>query len=159
MKKIRITNFAIIFLLIAVSAKAQTAAKSVYFELGGAGLASINYDMRLQKKDGGLGFKVGVGGFSIDGVGALLVPIGLNYLISKDERNYFEVGAGVTIVSITETYNNESDNFSTTFGHAYFGYRLQPKNGGFIFRAGITPIFRENFFFPYWAGISLGYKF
>jgi len=90
---------------------------------------------------------------------ALFVPIGLNYLISKDERNYFEVGAGVTIVSITERYNNESDNFSTTFGHAYFGYCLQPKNGGFIFRAGITPIFRGNFFFPYWAGISLGYKF
>ena len=90
---------------------------------------------------------------------ALLVPPGLNYLISKDERNYFEVGAVVTIASITERYNNDSDNFSTTFGHAYFGYRLQPKNGGFIFRAGITPVFRENFFFPYWAGISLGYKF
>ena len=42
---------------------AQTAAKSVYAELGGAGLASINYDMRLQKKEDGIGFRVGVGGF------------------------------------------------------------------------------------------------
>ena len=55
---------------------------------------------------------------------ALLVPPGLNYLISKDDRNYFEVGACITIVPVTERYNNESDNFSTTFGDEYFDYQL-----------------------------------
>ena len=34
---------------------AQKAAKSAYVELGGAGLASVNYDMRLMKKEDGIG--------------------------------------------------------------------------------------------------------
>ena len=39
--------------------ESSTAAKSIYFELGGAGVASFNYDMRFHKKEDGLGFKVG----------------------------------------------------------------------------------------------------
>ncbi|MEO6734386.1 MAG: hypothetical protein ABIN01_24410 [Ferruginibacter sp.] len=151
----------IIVLLFSTAAHAQTPAKSFYFELGGAGLASINYDMRFQKKEDGLGFKVGVGGFKVEGTGALFVPVGLNYLLGKDGRNYFEIGLGVTFVSITEDYyySDDEDQFSTTFGHAFFGYRMQPKNGGFLFRAGITPVFNKDGFVPYWAGISFGYKF
>jgi hypothetical protein len=159
MKKIIISS--IIIVCFFITATAQTGAKSVYFELGGAGLASINYDMRLQNKEGGLGFRVGVGGFSIDGASAIFVPLGLNYLLGKDERNYFEIGGGVTIVSYKDDYffTDNGNNFTSSFGHAYFGYRLQPKNGGFLFRAGITPIFTKEGFVPYWAGISFGYKF
>ncbi len=143
---------------------ANAQAKSVYVELGGAGLASVNYDMRLQKKDDGLGFKVGVGGFKVDGTSALFVPVGLNYLLGKDGRNFFELGLGITFVSIKESYTYsggtiDDGNFSTTFGHAFFGYRLQPKDGGFLFRAGVTPIFSKDGFIPYWAGVSFGYKF
>ena len=142
------------------SVNAQTAAKSAYFELGGAGLASINYDMRFKNKEDGFGFKVGVGGFSVNGTSALFIPVGLNYLLGKDERNYFEIGAGLTVVSIKDDFINEDNStFSSSFGHAYFGYRLQPKNGGFLFRAGITPVFSKDGFIPYWAGISFGYKF
>lgn len=144
------------------SVHAQTAAKSIYFELGGPGVASFNYDMRLQKKEDGLGFRVGLGGFTVDGTGALFVPLGFTYLLGKDQRNYFELGAGVTIVSIKDPIKDENGNngnFSTTFGHTYFGYRLQPKSGGFLFRAGITPIFNKSGFIPYYAGISFGYKF
>ena len=156
---------------ICIASIAQKAAKSVYAELGGAGIASINYDMRLQKKEGGLGFRVGVGGFSIKydnfngdthKSGILTVPMELNYLLGKDERHYFEVGAGATIVSVTNKSTNGSfqdDKFSSTFGHLYLGYRLQPKEGGFLFRAGITPIFGKGYFIPYYAGISFGYKF
>ncbi len=163
MKKQAFTTIFILFFFSLVS-NAQTAAKSIYFELGGAGLASFNYDMRFNKKEDGLGFKAGIGGFKVDGTGAIFVPLGLNYLFGKDQRNYFEVGAGVTIVSVTERYDDfngttSNDRFSATFGHGYFGYRLQPKNGGFLFRAGITPIFLEDVFIPYWAGISFGYKF
>ena len=150
-----------IFILSIGMANAQTAAKTIYFELGGPGIASFNYDMRLQKKEDGIGFRIGVGGFSINDEGAIFVPLGLNYLIGKDGKNYFEVGGGVTIVSIHTDLPDDNDKgtFETTFGHAYFGYRLQPKNGGFLFRAGITPIFNRNFFIPYYAGISFGYKF
>ena len=67
---------------ICIASIGQKAAKSVYAELGGAGIASINYDMHLQKKE-----------------------------------------------------------------------------GGFLFRADITPIFGKGYFIPYYAGISFGYKF
>ncbi len=159
MKKTSFISLTIALLFFSTLVEAQTAAKSVYFELGGAGLASVNYDMRFQKKEDGLGFKAGVGGFDIDGTQALFIPVGLNYLLGKDQRNYFEIGLGVTFVSINEDYYYSGDRFSTTFGHAFFGYRLQPKNGGFLFRAGITPIFNKDGFVPYWAGVSFGYKF
>lgn len=159
MKKKSHLSLTIALLFFSALVNAQTAAKSVYFELGGAGLASVNYDMRFQKKEDGLGFKVGVGGFDIDGTQAVFIPVGVNYLLGKDQRNYFEIGLGVTFVSINEDYYYDGDRFSTTFGHAFFGYRLQPKNGGFLFRAGITPIFNKDGFVPYWAGVSFGYKF
>jgi hypothetical protein len=165
MKKKTLLNFTIAAFLFTASTNAQTAAKSVYFELGGPGLASVNYDMRFQKTDGGLGFRAGIGGFKVEDEGALFIPLGMNYLLGKDQRNYFEMGAGITIVSITDSYQDyngnttNDNNFSTTFGHLYFGYRLQPKNGGFLFRAGITPIFNKSGFVPYYAGISFGYKF
>ncbi len=156
-------SFILLFSCAIFSASAQSAAKSIYFELGGAGLATVNYDMRFQKKNDGFGFKVGIGGFKVDEENALFVPLGVNYLIGKDERNYFELGLGVTIVTIKEiVYNNgttTNDRFSSTFGHAFFGYRLQPKDGGFLFRAGLTPIFNRDGFIPYWAGVSFGYKF
>lgn len=160
------------FLLFLTVSNAQSAAKSVYVELGGAGLASVNFDMRLQKKEDGLGFRAGIGGFTIrqdygfgqtERDGILTVPLELNYLLGKDRRHYFEMGAGATFVSVSNNYNNNGtnsdDKFSSTFGHLYFGYRLQPSEGGFLFRAGITPIFGKGYFIPYYAGISFGYKF
>ena len=140
-------------------------AKAVYFELGGPGLASLNYDMRFTKSESGIGGRVGIGGFSIGGSGdrttAIFIPIGVNYLIGKDERNYFELGGGVTPVIYTQTisYNSSSEAFRTTFGHLNIGYRMQPKDGGFFFRAAINPVFGKGFFWPYYGGIALGYKF
>ena len=52
----------IISLFFAFDTYAQQAAKAVYVELGGAGLASVNYDTRLMKKEDGIGFRVGLGG-------------------------------------------------------------------------------------------------
>ena len=153
----------VLFLLCSYACHAQ--AKSMYFELGGPGLASINYDMRFQKTEGGLGGRIGIGGFSLsedgDKVSAIFLPIGVNYLLGKDERNYFEIGGGITPVFISSNSSSaqDDDNFTSTFGHLNFGYRLQPKNGGFLFRAGIVPIFNKNGFVPYYFGLSFGYKF
>ncbi len=136
-------------------ASAQSA-KSFYFELGGPGLASFNFDTRFSAKEDGLGGRIGIGGLSVDGVGVVFLPVGLNYLLGKDSRHYFEIGAGVTPVF----GNNGGDgDFSETFGHLLFGYRLQPLNGGFTFRAFINPLFGNGFFIPYYAGLSFGYKF
>ncbi len=142
-------------------------AKSVFFELGGPGLASLNYDMRFTKNENGIGGRVGIGGFSLGfnegGTSTrstvIFVPLGVNYLIGKDTKNYFELGGGVTPVFTSATVDNESENFSSTFGHLNFGYRLQPQNSGFTFRAFITPVFGKFGFFPYYGGVSFGYKF
>lgn len=141
--------------------EADAPAKAAYFELGGPGVASINYDMRFTKSESGIGGRVGIGGFSI-GTGtsratAIFIPVGLNYLLGKDGRNYFELGGGATIVSVKD--NTTNSDFGSTFGHLNFGYRLQPKDGGFFFRAAVNPVFGKGFFLPYYAGIAFGYKF
>lgn len=153
MKKLFILFATVVALTQVASAQS---AKSIFFELGGPGLASINFDTRFAAKEGGLGGRVGVGGFSVAGAGVVFIPIELNYLLGKDSRNYFEMGVGVTPV-----LGNDGDggDFSTTFGHLNFGYRLQPENGGFTFRAFITPVFGDGFFIPYYGGVSFGYKF
>jgi hypothetical protein len=148
----------VIFLVLILTAEAAhtQSAKSVYFELGGPGLASFNFDTRFSGKEDGIGGRIGIGGFSISGDGAVFVPIAINYLLGKDGKNYFEMGAGVTPVIISD---GGDDNFTSTFGHLNFGYRLQPAKGGFTFRAFITPVFGSWGFFPYWGGVSFGYKF
>lgn len=153
-------NLVLFLFIFSGNSTAQSYGNNVYVELGGPGVASINYDMRFQKKEDGLGFRAGIGGFSIDGSSYFFVPLGLNYLISKDEKNYFELGAGLTLVSTNGSSDNPKNlNFNSNFGHMYFGYRRQPKKGGFLFRAGIVPIFSKDFFFPFYAGVSCGYKF
>jgi hypothetical protein len=154
MKKI-IFLFAIVF---CISKPSSAQAKSVYFELGGPGLASVNFDTRFGKGEAGVGGRIGIGGFSIDQESIVFVPIGVNYILGKDNRNYFEVGGGVTPV-ITNIKDDNGDNFTSTFGHLLFGYRMQPANGGFTFRAFINPVFGKGFFVPYYGGLSFGYKF
>lgn len=163
MKKIiYLTGIMICFALLA-QAQINTTEKnpygsSIFFELGGPGLASANYDMRFNKKGEGLGFRVGIGGVPSSGINLLIIPVGLNYIISKDARNYFEMGAGFSVISAKEG-DMSSDMFHGTFGHTTFGYRLQPKNGGFCFRASLNPIFSGEGLFPFYGGIGFGWKF
>lgn len=151
-------------IVMALNARAQSPAKAVYFELGGPGVASLNYDMRFGKTESGIGGRAGIGGFSLGAVDnrftAIFIPLELNYIKSKNDRNYFELGGGITPVLVNESISTgDNERFRSTFGHVTIGYRLQPKEGGFFFRAAITPIFNKNFFWPYYGGISLGYKF
>jgi len=136
-------------------------AQSLFFELGGPGLASINFDTRFTGKTDGLGGRAGVGGFSVrsgtERAGVVFIPLGVNYLLGKDNKNYFEIGGGVTPV-IASSSSADSD-FTSTFGHVTFGYRMQPANGGFTFRAFISPVFGSGYFIPYFGGVSFGYKF
>ena len=155
--------------VLAISSTCAQAAKSVYFELGGPGLASFNFDTRFSPKEDGIGGRVGIGGFSIrsefsngtttstEHSTVIFIPLGLNYILGKDNKNYFEIGAGATPVITSSSFNDE--NFSTTFGYILFGYRMQPQHGGFTFRAFICPVFSGFGFIPYYGGISFGYKF
>lgn len=159
----KLTILIAVFILAINSVNAQ-AAKSVYVELGGPGLASVNYDMRFANKEDGFGGRVGIGGFTLrnnydERVSILFIPIGVNYLLGKDQKNYFEMGAGVTPVVLSAKFDDDKDSFTGTFGHLLFGYRMQPADGGFTFRAFICPVFGNGGFIPYYAGLSFGYKF
>ena len=143
---------------------AQTAAKAAYAEIGGPGLASVNFDTRFAKKEDGFGGRIGIGGFSVgdgvgDHVGIVTIPVGLNYLVGKDHKNYFELGVGFTYVGGKASAGDGSANFNSSFGNITLGYRLAPERGGFFFKAEITPVFGDGFFIPYFAGIGFGYKF
>ena len=138
-------------------------AQSVYVELFGPGLVfSGNYDTRFSKKQDGLGGRVGIGGFSTEGASIFTVPVQLNYLLGKNNK-FFEIGLGVTYFQNTgDPYlfsNNSRVTTNSTIGTMTFGYRLQPKEGGFNFRAAINPVFDGNGFIPWWFGISFGYSF
>jgi len=163
----KLLSLLLLSLVLSVGTQAQSAAKSVYAELGGPGIISFNFDTRFSKKEDGLGGRIGFGGFSFrdsyddSRFSIILTPIGLNYLMGKDKKNYFEIGAGITPVftSYKDNSPDDNENFRTTFGHLLFGYRLQPAGGGFTFRGFISPIISEAGFIPYYGGISLGYKF
>lgn len=85
-------------------------AKVMFVELGGPGLASANFDMRFTKSEKGIGGRIGIGYFGInDGfsrVGVTTIPLGINYLLSKNEKNYFEVGGGFTVVTGKQISSN-----------------------------------------------------
>ena len=113
-----------------------------------------NYDTRFNSKQDGIGGRIGIGGFSTNGNSILTIPLQLNYLLGQDNK-FFEIGIGATLVSgkIGGIFD------STTIGTMVFGYRLQPKNGGFNFRAFLSPVFDGTSFSPYFGGISFGYSF
>ena len=136
------------------------APQAVYAELWGKGLIfSVNYDRRFSKRLDGLGFSVGAGYLKVDGVGLFSLPVGLNYLLGKNGK-YLELGAGASYFSATiSDIDNASDHGSTVIGTMTIGYRSQPVNGGFMFRAGLNPIIFKNNFIPYWPYISFGYNF
>ncbi|MEO6682713.1 MAG: hypothetical protein ABIN48_07780 [Ginsengibacter sp.] len=158
------STFLMIFSLLFCFNLSAQHAETVYVELGGPGLISANFDMRFSKQNTGLGGRIGIGGFSLnndyDGrVSLLTIPVGLNYLLGKDGKNFFELGAGFTYLNVGSRYDSENSTLQASFGNLTFGYRLAPANGGFVFKAQITPVFNKYGFMPYYGGIGFGYKF
>lgn len=134
-------------------------ASQVYFELGGAGIIySFNYDGRFSKYENGLGFRVGIGGASVNGDGYFAVPVQINYLAGTKGK-YFEIGAGTTYAPGLKLFDDQSSN---VYGTVCLGFRKQPSGKkGFTFRAAFMPIigFENNASFLPFAGISWGYRF
>ena len=143
----------------------RTANNSIYIEgLGPGILYSINYDRNFGDFAGRVGFSyIGLSkSVSTSSGGAeghaswITVPLTLTYLGIGSKQNMFEVGAGVTVVrvgagaSTFATKNAESVDESATllFGNLIFGYRLQPPDGGFLLRTGLSPIFGHGVFVP-----------
>ncbi|MCL6259656.1 hypothetical protein M3O96_11175 [Aquiflexum sp. TKW24L] len=137
----------------------------VFFEFLGNGIFnSLNYDTRFTKKVDGFGGKVGFGYAPVDGGQYFSFPFMVNYLLGKN-GHYFEVGAGANYM--VADYRNGGGNIGSLeiaqwegwSGNMSLGYRYQPVDGGFLFRAGITPMFIKDEFIPFWPQISIGYAF
>ena len=149
--------------------------KSFIAELGGPGiLFSANFDSRFKKSALGLGARIGIGFVSGDEStydpasgfydykmrSVLTVPFQLNYLFGKPNSvNAFEVGIGVTYVgkkiNFLDYYNDDATNI---LGTASFMYRRMPKEGGFSWRIGFTPLIANGYIQPFGA-VSVGYNF
>ena len=151
----------------------STGQTSFYAELGGPGiLFSANIDRRFGPTQLGIGGRVGLGFVSVDfddydpnnysyrQRSILTVPVQLNYVFGKENSVHtFEVGLGATFlgrkVAILDFPYEEP---TQIFGTASFMYRRQPKNGGFSWRGGITPLIARGYIQPF-AGFSVGYNF
>jgi hypothetical protein len=148
-----------------------TAPNAVYFELGGnALLYSVNYDRRLNNTwTGRAGFMI----VSAEGtdpdtgeraeVSIAIIPVMINALLGRGTHR-LELGAGPLFGigggRIEDPEVGDVDEFSAA-GLAgvttTFGYRRQPLNGGFVFRAALNPFYSGK---PQlWAGISAGWSF
>ena len=132
MKKI----LAAIILILLTTSDTNAQAPQLYAELGGPSVAGINFDTRFAKKENGIGGRVGIGGFSIDGDGLLFIPVGINYLVGKpDSKNFLELGLNLTYVSATsdgeeaDTDNNLADTWlplSTKGARCYISCKCEP---------------------------------
>ena len=148
---------------------------SFYAEAGGAGIAfSANIDYRFKPGHLGFGGRLGVGFVTAyndyydpmgsyvwgDQESAITVPVQLNYIFGKQNSPHtFEVGGGLTYVSkklsILNYYDEDRSNLFGTFS---FMYRRQPRNGGFTWRAGFTPLIAKGLIQPF-GGASVGFNF
>ncbi len=139
---------------------AQREAKNaIYVSLGGTGLFySVNYDRMLSDK---VGFRLGFSTFYVFAA-VRTFPVTLNYLLGSGSHQ-LELGAGAVIVNVSESeifeflFEGEGSGVAVT---GTFGYRLQPQDGGYVFRLVLTPLFGyfDSGFIP-WFGVSLGYSF
>lgn len=158
----------------------RTANNALYLEGLGPGLLySVNYDRTFGDFAGRVGFgyiSVSASAGSSDGTtqasasaSIFTIPITLSYLGIGSKKNMLELGAGATILHAgagATTINTNSS--STANGSATLvlpdvivGYRFQPPHGGFLFRAGLSPIIFPGSSLPVlpWPYVALGGTF
>jgi hypothetical protein len=128
---------------------AKPAEHALFAEVGGAaGIYSLNYEYRPIPE---FGARVGASFFPclFNCQPAGLFPMSL-HAIAGEGSHSFELGGGVMIAT--------SDRKDGRLVYPEFGYRYERPDGGFLFRATMTPFFRISdlkFLIP-WGGISFG---
>ena len=161
--------------------------KNLFVEVGGNGIAfNVVGETRFKPGAGGWGIKVGAGGYATSYEKLITVPVQLNYLASRNGRDFFEAGIGAgflhysdgwpntytntvmgpngQLINQTYTYKDEVVNLeldakNSVYGNMTLGYRRQPRDGGIMWGVALTPHFNQNTFWPVWVGLKLGYSF
>lgn len=91
----------------------------------------------------------------------LTVPLSVSYLGIGSKKHIFEMGAGLTILHTSADAsglfvdNSGHGSATTVLGDIILGYRLQPPNGGFFLRAGLSPLISRYGFWP-WPYFGIG---
>jgi hypothetical protein len=143
----------------AAAQKVERTAKNVIYAeaLGNAVLLSVNYERMMRNY---LAVRVGVNAWGVvveeDEAPPLIVPVMLTYLSGLgSSRAEFSLGAGFSSGDFGGWIDMDLDGVYPT---ATLGYRFQPPGGGFVARAGVTPILFGDGVLP-WIGLSAGYAF
>ncbi|MBA4299750.1 hypothetical protein SAMN03080617_00469 [Algoriphagus alkaliphilus] len=132
----------IVFLLFCSSyAKAQDLipTRSVFLELGGAGLPySFNYDFRFDKtKMDSWGMRVGVGGYATENESFFSLPVMVNKLYGKGPH-YFEMGLGMTFFAFDENRYN----------YSYCANGYYDSTGNYICNTMVNEQYKYEFILP-----------
>jgi hypothetical protein len=151
--------------------------QNLYVELGGNGLAfTAVYESRLKKATDGIGLKFGLGGYTSDYEKVITLPVGMNWLLTKDNKHFFEMGVGATFLHFesndvwgwpggsTDPYPLNIAGLNVTeknsvIGNFTMGYRRQPADGGIMWGVSVNPHLNNNGFWPVWFGFKFGYSF
>jgi hypothetical protein len=73
---------------------------------------------------------------------AFTIPLSIN-VITSEKNHFFEFAAGTTYTTgEIDVIVRQSGRFF--FHHLNIGYRYQRVNGGFFFRAGMSPLFFKD---------------
>ena len=150
----------------------RTANNSIYAEGLGPGLLySINYDRTFDDFAGRIGFGYVSLSASSGSASAhaemITVPITVSYLGIGSKKHMFEVGAGATILHVgagastfaADASETASRSATKVLGAIILGYRLQPPDGGFLLRAGLSPIIGAASAVLPWPYLALGGTF
>jgi hypothetical protein len=137
------------------------AKNAFYVELGGNGIFySVNYDRLITPH---VAARAGVMLFRAEdnasnSVAVAVAPVVVSYLFGEG-NSHFEAGVGVGLATASIDHVDFGEDFDQTlYGTGVLGYRYQPRTGGVVFRAGLTPVFNAENFAP-WIGVSVGYAF
>jgi hypothetical protein len=152
------------------SKEERTANNAAYVELlGPALLYSVNYERTFADV---YALRIGLEYFSLsatntNGTSAsatfLAVPLTFSYLGIGSLKHIFEIGAGGALLyfggSVNTLGNSTSGSAVGGLGTLIFGYRYMPPKGGFMFRAGISPLISSTGGFLPWPYASFGATF
>lgn len=155
------------------SSSSERKAKNVmYLELlGNGGLYSINYERMLSNDmSARLGFSyfsISASGTSSDGqqssakASIVTAPALFNYMVGG-KNHKLEMGAGATLIYVSASASGGAASASGegvgVAGTGVVGYRYSPADGGFVFRAGYTPLVGKGGYMS-WGGVSFGGTF
>ena len=153
------------------SERGEVSRNLIFVELGGNGiLYTVNYDRGLTDN---LHVRIGIGHLAeganpistgpsdLAAQPATTLPVLVSY-VRGDRSHRLEVGAGVTVLrsagmpAMGRIAARPSD--LSIMATGVIGYRYVPREGGFTYRAGFTPLLSAGGFLP-WAGLSFGYLF